>query len=142
MFDDTDLRVVDLLKKNGRLSWTDLSKELGLSVTSTADRVRKLEEAGVIKGYAAIIDQKMLGNKIVAFITVTLVKPLEKGKFAGVVRQTDMIEECYHIAGEGSYILKVRGRDIEDLEKLVNRTLKAIPEVVKTVTIIALAEIK
>lgn len=142
MLDEMDFKIIGLLKKKGRISWTELGKALNLSSTSSAERVRRLEELGVITGYRATFNQRALGNKIVAFITVTLVRPIEKSTFSQVVKESPLIEECYHIAGEGSYLLKVRCREIEDLETLVNKTLKAIPEVVKTVTIIALTEVK
>lgn len=142
MLDATDLKIIETLQDKGRISWTELAKILNLSSVSSADRVKRLEGLGVIKGYKAIIDQKVLGNKLIAFITVTLVKSLEESRFADVVKKSHIIEECYHIAGEGSYLLKVHCKDIEDLEILVNKTLKTIPEVIKTVTIISLAGIK
>lgn len=139
MIDDIDLKILDVLQSKGRISFTQLSEKCNLSITSTAERVKKLEDKKIISGYSAQIDINKISNFLIVFITVTLDRPIAKSQFSLEIEKQDMIKECYHIAGEGSYLLKVICHNIEELENLINKNLKGILGVTKTVTTLVLS---
>lgn len=140
--DALDLKVLDVLMQQARMTWAELATQLGLSAPAAADRVRKLEERGVIRGYTARVDPASLGYDLTAFIIVTLGHPGDRDGFLARVHALPEIQECHHIAGDGDYLLKVRCRGTQGLERLITDVLKAIPGVVQTRTTIALSTLK
>ena len=142
MIDSFDLKVIKQLMERARTTWAELGAILGLSAPGAADRVHKLEERGIIKGYCALIDPETIGYGLAAFIAVLLEKPEHRKDFLEIVRQKAEIQECHHIAGGYDYILKVRCRGTRDLERLVSEDVKSIPGVAKTRTTIILSTVK
>jgi Lrp/AsnC family leucine-responsive transcriptional regulator len=142
MVDSLDLKVIRQLMERARITWAELGALLGLSAPGAADRVHKLEEKGIIKGYCALIDPEAVGYGLAAFIAIFLEKPEHRKNFLEIVRQKPEIQECHHIAGEEDYLLKVRCRSTRDLERLVSEELKSIPGIVKTRTTIILSTVK
>src|ERR1035437_2966442 len=106
--EDLDRRIVGLLSQDGRMSFTDLGKVTGLSTSAVHQRVRRLEERGVIQGYRAIVDYNALGMPLVAFISITPTAPAAPGAVPDRLRDMADIEACHSVAGEESYILKAR----------------------------------
>lgn len=137
-----DSKVIKQLMEQARTTWAELGTILGLSAPAAADRVRKLEESGVIKGYCALVDPEAIGYSIAAFIAVFLEKPEHRGGFLERVQEKPEIQECHHIAGEEDYILKVRCKGTRDLERLVSEEIKSIPGVAKTRTTVILSTVK
>ena len=142
MIDSFDYKILSQLMKQGRSTWAELGTLLGLSPPAAADRVRKLEENGVIKGYTALIDPEKVGIGIAALIAVTLEHPRHRGGFLNSLQTMAEVLECHHIAGEEDYILKVRCRDTKRLESLISDELKSIPGILKTRTTIILSTVK
>ncbi|MGD1859282.1 MAG: Lrp/AsnC family transcriptional regulator [Leptolyngbyaceae cyanobacterium] len=140
--DALDLKVLSHLGRQARMTWAELAAQLGLSAPAAADRVRKLEEIGVIQGYVTQIDAAQLGYDLTAFIAVTLEHPRDRDNFLAVVHTTPTIQECHHVTGEGDYLLKVRTRGTRGLEQLITAQLKEIPGVVQTRTTIVLSTVK
>jgi Lrp/AsnC family leucine-responsive transcriptional regulator len=140
--DALDLRVLSQLMQKARMTWAELANQLGISPPAAADRVRKLEEAGVIRGYATQIDAQQLGYDLTAMIAVTLEHPRDRDTFLAQILSTPEIQECHHIAGEGDYLLKVRCRGTQGLERLITDQLKEIPGVAQTRTTIMLSTVK
>jgi len=140
--DSFDLKVIKQMMERARTTWAELGIILGLSAPGAADRVRKLEERGIIKGYCALVDPEAIGYGLAAFIAILLEKPEHRKGFLEAVRRKPEIQECHHIAGEEDYILKVRCRGTRDLERLVSEDLKSIPGVAKTRTTIILSTVK
>jgi Lrp/AsnC family transcriptional regulator, leucine-responsive regulatory protein len=119
--EETDRQIVRLLARDGRMSFTELSRASGLSTSAVHQRVRRLEERGVITGYAAVFDAEAVGLPLTAFISV---KPFDPGQADDAPdRLADLpeIEACYSVAGEENYILKVRVAAPRDLEDLLAR---------------------
>lgn len=137
-----DYKVLEILSKQGRISWKELSEMVGLSVSSTADRVKKMEREKVILGYKAIVDEEKIGKTIQAFIQVEYDKALHDSAFFQEVMENPLITECYNVAGEGGYLLKVECFSIKELDFLVSDGLKLIPGVTKTVTKVILSKVK
>ena len=103
------------------MSYTDLGKVTGLSTSAVHQRVRRLEERGVIRGYRAVIDHSALGMPLVAFISVTPLDPAAPDDVADRLRDISDLEACHSVAGEESYILKARVATPGDLEDLLAR---------------------
>jgi Lrp/AsnC family leucine-responsive transcriptional regulator len=119
--EETDRAIVRLLTADGRMSYTDLARATGLSTSAVHQRVRRLEERGVITGYAAVVDPERLGLALTAFISVT---PFDKAAPDDVPQRLEAVPEidsCYSVAGEESYILKVRVASPAALEDLLSR---------------------
>jgi Lrp/AsnC family transcriptional regulator, leucine-responsive regulatory protein len=140
--DGTDLQIVDLLQRNGRATQGEIAKVVGLSQPSVAERIRKLEERGVITGYAARVDPTFLGSDITAFIGVGVEHPKYFDNFARKVMGLEEVLECHRVAGGDSYLLKVKTRNTRTLDRLVVDLLRTIPGVTRTQTTIVLASIK
>jgi len=140
--DQADLRIVDMLQRNARTTQIELAKAVGLSQPAVADRIRKLEERGVITGYAARVDAAVLGVDVTAFIGVGIEHPKFFDGFTKKVRGLDEVLECHRVAGEDSYLLKVKTQNTRTLDRLLVEVLRAIPGVTRTHTTIALASIK
>ncbi len=116
-----DQRILALLARDGRMSYTDIGKETGLSTSAAQQRVRRLEQRGVVKGYTAVIDSAELGLMVTAFVAI---KPFDASQADDAPDRLSHISEiisCYSVAGEPSYLLKVQVPTMGDLESLLAR---------------------
>ncbi len=114
-----DAQILGLLARDGRMSYTDIGKETGLSTSAAQQRVRRLEQRGVITGYRAIIDPAALGKLLTAFISVTTTDPLQDTELP--VRLADLPEvvSCYSVAGRASYLVMAQVETPADLERVL-----------------------
>lgn len=140
--DDLDLMALTYLMENGRATWSELSGVLKLSPPSTADRIKRLEESGVIRGYSAQINPDAVGCNITAFIALALEHPRYREEFIDLVNKLPSVQECHHITGDYDYLLKIRCRTTSELERLITGDLKGFGGISKTQTIIALSTVK
>mgnify|MGYP001327277429 CR=1 FL=1 len=140
--DVIDSRLIDLLQENGRATQLELAKAVGLSQPAVAERIRKLEDRGVITGYTARIDAIKLGLDLTAFIGVGIEHPKFFDGFTKKVMGLEEVLECHRVAGEDSYLLKVKTRNTRSLDRLLVEVLRTIPGVTRTHTTIVLSSIK
>ncbi|MHB1615241.1 MAG: Lrp/AsnC family transcriptional regulator [Actinomycetes bacterium] len=119
--EDIDRQILGLLAGDGRMSFTDLGKATGLSTSAVHQRVRRLEQRGVIRGYAARIDATGVGLPLTAFVAVRPFDPAAPDDPPERLAAIPEIEACYSIAGEDNYLLKVRVATPRDLEELLAR---------------------
>jgi Lrp/AsnC family leucine-responsive transcriptional regulator len=119
--EDLDRQILRLLAADGRMSYTDLGKATGLSTSAVHQRVRRLEQRGVIRGYAAVIDAEAVGLSLTAFVSVTPLDPAAHDDIPERLAALTEIEACHSVAGEESYILKVRVATPGVLENLLAR---------------------
>lgn len=141
--DEIDYKVLAQLMAQARITWSELATILELSAPATGDRVRRLEERKVIKGYSAIVDPEAVGCHLTAFIAVTLGQAEQRPDFLKKVAELPEIQECHHVTGDEDYYLKVRCRNTKDLERLISEELKRIPPGnLKTRTTIVLSTTK
>jgi Lrp/AsnC family leucine-responsive transcriptional regulator len=140
--DALDHKVISTLFRDGRISWADLAARIGLSAPATADRVRRLEERGVIRGYTALVDPEAVGQGLTAFVGVTLERPQHRETFLTVLAQVPQVQECHHTAGDDDYLLKIRCSGTRELERLVSEEIKNLPGIVRTRTTIVLSTVK
>jgi Lrp/AsnC family transcriptional regulator, leucine-responsive regulatory protein len=137
-----DLKLLQLLQRDGRMSWTQLGQQLRLTPPAAADRAARLQAKGVIQGYAAQVEPAALGLHLTAFLEVTLEHPRARTGFLKRVQGLAAIVECHHVAGDFDYLLKVRLAGTKDLEELISQVLKAVPGVARTRTTIVLGTAK
>lgn len=116
-----DRQILGLLADDGRMSYTDLGKATGLSTSATHQRVKRLEERGLILGYGASIDHAAAGKPLAAFVSITPFDPSETDDYPDRLQHITEIESCWSVAGEESYILKVRVATPAALEDLLAR---------------------
>jgi Lrp/AsnC family leucine-responsive transcriptional regulator len=135
--EDLDRRIVSLLRSDGRMSYTDLGKAMGLSTSAVHQRVRRLEERGVLKGYAAVVDYAELGLPLTAFISITPLDPAAPDDIPDRLRDISEIEACHSVAGEENYILKARVRTPGDLEVLLARIRAAANVATRTTVVLS-----
>ena len=117
----TDRQILRLLAEDGRMSFTDLGKATGLSTSAVHQRVKRLEERGLILGYGATVDHAAAGKPLTAFISITPFDASQTDDYPERLREITEIESCWSVAGEESYILKVRVGTPGDLEELLAR---------------------
>ena len=123
--EDLDRRILTLLAADGRMSFTDLGKATGLSTSAVHQRVKRLEERGLIQGYGATVDHAAAGRPLTAFVSITPFDISEPDDYPERLREIAEIESCWSVAGEESYILKVRVGTPADLEVLLARVRAA-----------------
>ncbi|MCY3020293.1 MAG: Lrp/AsnC family transcriptional regulator [Planctomycetota bacterium] len=140
--DAIDLKILDILQRDGRKSHSDIAKTVGLSAPSVGERVKKLESGGVIRRYAALLDPIKVNRPITAFIAVSLDKPIHAKAFLQRIQELDDVLECYHVTGEMDYLLKVRTRSTATLELLISGDLRPLDGVVATRTSVILSSPK
>ncbi|MEU6717243.1 winged helix-turn-helix transcriptional regulator [Nonomuraea sp. NPDC046802] len=119
--EEIDRRIVTLLAQDGRMSFTDLARETGLSVSAVHQRVRRLEKRGVVRGYAAIIDHDAVGLPLTAFVSIKPIDPAAPDDAPDRLSHLRAIEACHSVAGDESYILKVRVASPVALEDLLQQ---------------------
>jgi len=119
--EETDRTIVRLLAADGRMSFTDLGKATGLSTSAVHQRVKRLEKRGVITGYGAGVDHEELGLALTAFVSITPIDPSQPDDYPERLRDITEIESCWSVAGDESYILKIRVATPRDLEDLLAR---------------------
>ncbi len=139
--DSIDAQILDLLQKDGRMKRTELAEAVELSVPSVSERMRKLEERGVITGYHAVVDPTRLHVDIAAFVRVISTGSDHYSEFIEAVTAMDEVQELHSITGEGSHILKVRVRNTAALESLLGR-IQHLPGVRGTQTSLVLSSLK
>ncbi len=139
--DRIDLQLLGALQEHGRTSQQDLAHGVGLSGPAVGERLRKLEERGVIRQYTAILDAKLLGQDVTAFIAVGMGGSRFYPEFRERVDACPEVAECHSVTGQGSHLLKIRTRNTSSLERLLAE-VQAWPGVQWTTTSLVLSTLK
>lgn len=142
MIDETDRTIIAALQENARTPNAEIARRLGMAASAVLERIRKLEERGLVRGYSARLDPHALGLGLLAFIFVRAEERL--GTTATAVRIAAMpeVQEVHHIAGEDCFLVKVRVADTDALSRLLREGLGAIDTIRSTRTTIVLATTK
>ena len=142
--DEFDRKILAVLRKDGRITFTDLAQQVGLSKTPCQQRVKRLVENGVIVGFRAIVDPARLGLDHVAFAEVKLSDTREAAlkEFNAAVRQIPEVEECHMIASSFDYLLKVRTADIRKYRMVLGEKISSLPHVASTSTFVAMETVR
>jgi Lrp/AsnC family leucine-responsive transcriptional regulator len=121
VLDERDLEIVTALREDARATYADVASRVGLSASSVHERVRKLEAAGVITAYRAVVDPEAIGLYVTALIAVTPLDPQQPDDLPERLADLPEVEDCLSVAGEANYIVKVRTRSTNHLEELIRR---------------------
>ncbi|WP_103941944.1 Lrp/AsnC family transcriptional regulator [Thermomonospora echinospora] len=132
-----DRQIMALLARDGRMSFTDLAKETGLSVSAVHQRVRRLQKRGVIKGFAARLDAEQIGLPMTAFVSIKPIDPAAPDDAPERLAHLPAIEACHSVAGEESYILKVRVATPNELEDLLQKIRAAANVSTRTTVVLS-----
>ena len=133
--EDTDRQLVQLLAADGRSSFTDLAKRTGLSVSAVHQRVRRLEQRGVLRGYTARVDAAAAGLPLTAFVSIKPIDPAAPDDAPDRLAPLAAVEACHSVAGDESYILKVRVAGPQELEGLLQE-IRAMANVSTRTTVV------
>jgi Lrp/AsnC family leucine-responsive transcriptional regulator len=136
--DDIDRQILALMQENCRLPLAKIGEHVGLSAPSVMERVKKLEDSGVIMGYRAVLNARLLGKDITVFIGVSTGHPHAIDHFEREIEPLDDILECHHVTGSHTFIIKAKTRNTSSLEELISR-IRAIEGVVRTETMVVLS---
>jgi Transcriptional regulators len=140
MIDEIDKKILNIIQKDARITNAEIARQVGLAPSAVLERIRKLEERGVIRGYAAEIDAAEVGYGLTAFVAVrTRECCSETDKMLAEIPE---VLEVHDVAGEDSYLLKVRVKNAKDLSRLLRERLKNVPNVASTKTTVVLQTIK
>lgn len=140
--DDTDLRILDALQENARISNAEIARQLGMAPSAILERIRKLEARGVICGYRAQVDPVAVGAGLLAYVFVRVDERLGESLAGGQLAEIPGVLEVHHIAGEDCYLVKVREEDTTRLGALLRQKFGSIPTVHSTRTTIVLETVK
>lgn len=141
LFDELDKQIIDILQADPVISNKDLAKRVGLSPSACLSRTKRLKEVGVIKNFATIIDEKMLGYEVIAFTFITL-SPHNRditNAFLAKIEETPQILECHNITGSWDYLIKIISHNLADCRDFLIDTLLAFPGVNKIETSMVLS---
>jgi Lrp/AsnC family transcriptional regulator, leucine-responsive regulatory protein len=139
MIDGIDLQILNIMQADARIANAEISRQIGLAPSAVLERVRKLEESGVIRGYATEVDAAQVGFGLTAFV---FVRTRSCGAIDSMLAAIPEVLEVHDVAGEDCYLLKVRAKDTEELGNLLRDKLKPIPEIISTRTTVVLKTIK
>lgn len=142
--DETDKRILRRLQKDGRISVQDLSEAIGLSATPTARRLRAMEEAGIITGYRAMIDEAALGFDVSVFVSVRLDRQIDGAlaRFEAAIRTFPEVVDCWLMTGNRDYLLRVATTGLAEFETFLVGRLTKVPGVASIESSIPLRRVK
>lgn len=144
MLDSTDKLILQILQEEGRLSNAELARRVNLSPPATHARLRRLEEDGYIRQYAALLDREKAGFDMLCFVHISLQlhQPAQVEAVRAAIREMPEVLECHHVTGEYDYLLKVVIHNRKDLERFVLERLTPVPGVARIHTSLVLTEVK
>lgn len=140
--DEIDLQILSLLQADARVGNAEISRRVGLAASAVHERIRKLEQRGVVRGYHARLDPDALGSGLLAFISVQVDDRVSEGTTGAELARLPQVQEVHHIAGEDCYLLKVRCASTGDLGRFLQESLSTFPAIRRTRTTIALGTVK
>ncbi len=143
-FDPIDRKILEILQSNAKITNAQLSKEVGLSPAPTLERVKKLEQSGVIKNYHAVLDLKEIGLGVTTFVHVALIGHRKEhvDNFVSKIMDIPEVIECHHVTGQGDFMLKIVAADINSYQKLLVEVINDIPEIDNTQSTVILSTFK
>lgn len=142
--DETDKRILKLLQLNGRLSAKEIADKIGLTVTPTYERIRKIEKSGIIKSVVALLDREQLELKTIVYCNVSLqvhaLRVLQQ--FEKAVKKMNEVMECYHITGNFDYLLKVAVKDMNAYQQFLTQKLASLDNIAQVHSNFVMTDVK
>ncbi len=121
--DAIDKKILELLQVNGRMTVKEITQTISLTAPAVSERIKRLEKEGVIEGYTALVNPRLIGRSVHAIINISI-QPGDTDKLLNLVSNEPMVTECHHVTGAYSYLVKVDASEISDLEKLIMKFQK------------------
>jgi len=140
--DEIDRKILLAVQADGAAGLAEIAKAAGLSVSATAERQKRLEERGLIRGWHAALDPALVGVPLLAFLRLDMRPGKEETAFRRLVRNQEAVLECHQLTGEWSYLLKLRVPDIAALDALIAEEIRPLPGLERLSVEIALASVK
>lgn len=140
--DEIDRKILLAVQADGAAGLAEIAKVAGLSVSATAERQKRLEERGLIRGWHAALDPALVGVPLLAFLRLDIRPGKEDTAFRRLVRKQEAVLECHQLTGEWSYLLKLRVPDIAALDTLIAEEIRPLPGLERLSVEIALASVK
>jgi Lrp/AsnC family leucine-responsive transcriptional regulator len=140
--DDKDRQILAIVQRDARLPQAEVGRRVGLSTAAVNERLKKLEQRGVIVGYAALVDPERIGCDITAFVEIFIEHPRFESEFVARMKEIPEVQEVHHVTGEFSCLLKVKVWDRRALQRLLLDEINSLPGVRQTRTVIALSTSK
>lgn len=142
VLDDTDRQILVLLQQNARMSNAEIARRVGMAASAVHQRVRKLEERDVVRGYGSRLNARALGYGLVAFVMVQTRSNAGEHDTGRLIAAMPEVQEVHRVVGEDCFIVKVRVRDTEELAELLEHRLQRIPSIASTRTTIVVKTLK
>jgi len=142
--DEIDRKLLNILQVNSRITIRELSEKLHLSTTPIHERIKKLEKSGYIKDYLTLIDPKLIGKKLIVYISVSLQEHSKSAieEFEKQMKSLDEVMECYYISGNSDFLLKVHCNDMEDFHSFLTNKFSIIKNMTQFVSSFVMSESK
>lgn len=140
--DERDRQILALVQTDAKLPQAEIARRVGLSTAAVHERLKKLENAGIIRRYVALVDPQAVGASVTAYIEIFIEHPRYEAEFVVRALELDEVQECHHITGEFSLLLKVRVAGMEALRELLLQQLNVMKGVRQTRTIMVLSTAK
>lgn len=139
-----DRNILRVLQKNGRTSYAELARQVGLTATPCVERVKRLESDGVIQGYSALINPEFLDAALVVFVQIRLNRSAQDAfeEFRNAVAALPEVQECYLVSGNFDYLIKARVADMSAYRKFYGETLLTLPEVQECTSYVVMEQVK
>jgi len=139
-----DMRILQELQKEGRITYAELARRVGLTTSPCMERVKRMEKQGVIRGYTALLDPQILHSNLVVFVQIRLSRQsqgvFEEFKLAAVALSE--VQECYLVSGNFDYLIKARVNDMDAYRKFLGETLLSLPGVQESTSYVVMEEVK
>jgi Lrp/AsnC family leucine-responsive transcriptional regulator len=142
VLDNIDLRILQLMQENARIPNVDMAKQLEMAPSAVLERVKKLEQKGVIKGYTTVINPAAVGQKFLAFVFIRMSNAFTSDETRAALAAIEEVQEVHSIAGEDCWLVKIRTTDSAELMSLMRNKFAKIPTIQSTKTTIVLETIK
>jgi len=136
--DDIDIHILKILSNQARLTVSEISSQVNMSVPAVSERIRKLESSGIIEKYAVILNSRILKKDLTAIMLISIERTKSVNDFLNIVQNSKDVLECHYIAGDYDYLLKIVTENTSTLEALLNR-IKGVGGVQKTKTVVVLS---
>jgi Lrp/AsnC family transcriptional regulator, leucine-responsive regulatory protein len=140
--DEFDRKLLSLIQEDCKLPYAELGSRIGLSLSAVNERLKKMQAQGIIRGCVAVLNPNSIGLDICAFIQVSIDRPENEPPFLKRIAKLPEVQECHHITGDFSYLLKVRVRNTSQLETLLKEKIKTLKGLVRTHSLIVLSTTK
>lgn len=139
-----DKKILRALQKDGRITYSDLAKQVGLSTSPCLERVKKLERNGLIKGYTALLNPSYLDADLVVFVQIRLTRTSQDifNQFKEAAINLDEVQECYLVSGNFDYLIKARVADMDAYRRFLGETLLTLPGVHESTSYVVMEQVK